>query len=274
MRMYNEAFVDSAGVKIHVVAAGAGPLVILMHGFPDFWYSWRDQIPALARHFQVAAIDLRGYNLSDQPAGVENYAMDRLVGDVDAVRRHFQQEKAIVVGHDWGGVIAWSYAMMMPERVDRLVILNLPHPKGIARELATNPRQQEASAYARAFQEPDAAGKLTPELLSFWVKEPDARAKYVEALGRSSLEGMLNYYRANYPRPPYRDEITYPPVRCPVLMLHGLDDPYILPDALNDTWKWVDNELTLITIPKAGHWVHRDAASMVTERMVAWLTRE
>ena len=152
-----EGFVDSAGVKIHYVASGTGPLVILLHGFPDYWYTWRDQMPALAKHFQVVAIDLRGYNKSDQPAGVDNYAMTKLVGDVDAVVKHFKKTKAIVVGHDWGGAIAWSYAMTHPDKTERLVILNLPHPKGMQRELATNPQQQKNSEYARIFQQPGAA---------------------------------------------------------------------------------------------------------------------
>jgi pimeloyl-ACP methyl ester carboxylesterase len=193
---------------------------------------------------------------------------------VAAVVKHFKKDKAVLVGHDWGGAVAWAFAMAHPDKTDRLIILNLPHPKGIQRELATNPAQQKASAYARTFQEDDAASKLFPAQLAFWVKEPDARKQYVEALGRSSMEGMLNYYKANYPRMPYKDERTYPQVKCPVLMIHGLQDPYLLAGALNDTWKWIDNELTLVTLPKAGHFVHRDAADVVTKRMVRWLTRE
>jgi pimeloyl-ACP methyl ester carboxylesterase len=269
-----EGFVDSGGVKIHYVTNGKGPLIILMHGFPDYWYTWRGQMPALAKHFQVVAIDLRGYNKSDQPKGVENYTMQKLIGDVDSVVRHFKQKKAIVAGHDWGGAVAWAYAMAYPEKTERLVILNLPHPKGLQRELATNPQQQKNSEYARVFQEEGAAKVLTPELLALWVKDPQDRKKHVEAFRRSSLEGMLNYYKANYPKPPYKDEMTYPPVKCSVLMFHGLDDPYLLPGALNDTWKWVDKDMTLITVPKAGHWVHHDASEMVTKRMVRWLTQE
>jgi epoxide hydrolase 4 len=269
-----EGFVDSAGVKIHYVTKGTGPLIILLHGFPDYWYTWHRQMPALAKHFQVVALDLRGYNKSDQPAGVENYAIEKLVGDVDAVVKHFKQKKAIVVGHDWGGLIAWSYAMTHPDKTDRLVIMNLPHPKGIQRELATNPQQQKNSEYARLLQQDGAARMMTPALLAMWVKDPAERKKYVEALQRSSMEGMQNYYKANYPKPPYKDEQTFPPVKCPVLMFHGLDDPYLLPGALNDTWKWVEKDLTLITVPRAGHWVHHDAAELVTKRMVGWLTQE
>ena len=268
----DEGFVDSGGVKIHYVTKGQGPLLILMHGFPDYHYTWRDQIPPLAKHFQVVAIDLRGYNKSDQPKGVENYTLDKLVGDVDAVVKHFKQKKAVVVGHDWGGIIAWSYAMAHPDKTDRLVILNLPHPKGLQRELANNPQQQKSSAYTLQLQQDGAAKMVTPELLTLWVKEPDVRKKYVEALKRSSMEGMLNYYKANFPKPPYKDDKTYPPVKCSVLMFHGLEDPYLLPGALNDTWKWVEKDLTLITVPKAGHWVHHDASELVTKRMVQWLT--
>jgi pimeloyl-ACP methyl ester carboxylesterase len=268
----DEGFVDSAGVKIHYVTHGSGPLVVLLHGFPDFHYSWRHQIPAIAKQHQIVAIDLRGFNKSDQPVGVESYGMDRLIGDVDAVLAHFKSDKAVIVGHDWGGAIAWAFAMARPEKTDRLIVLNLPHPKGLQRELASNPQQQENSEYARNFQQDDAAQAMTPELLARWVQNADDRAIYVEALRRSSMEGMLNYYKANYPRPPYKDERGYPAVKCPVLLFHGLDDPFLLPGALDGTWNWIENDLTLITIPKAGHWVHHDAAELVTERMVQWLT--
>jgi pimeloyl-ACP methyl ester carboxylesterase len=266
-----DGYADSGGVKIHYVTTGKGPLVVMLHGFPDYWYTWRDQIPVLAKHYQVVAVDLRGYNKSDQPEGVANYAVDKLVGDVAAVVKHFKQDKAIIVGHDWGGFIAWSFAMTHPEKTDRLIVLNLPHPKGLMRELANNPQQQKNSAYARAFQEADAHKKVTPEILALWVKEPEARKQYVEAFKRSSMEGMLNYYKANYPREPYKDDRDFPKVKCPVLLIHGLDDQYLLPGALNDTWKWLEKDLTLVTVPKAGHFVHRDAPEVVNKAMLRWL---
>lgn len=271
-----EGFADSSGVKIHYVTAGDGPLMVMIHGFPDFWYTWRAQMPALAKHFKVVAIDMRGYNKSDQPEGVENYAMAKLVGDVDAVVKHFKADRAVIVGHDWGGVVAWSYAMQFPDKTDRLVILNLPHPKGLQRELANNPQQQKNSQYARNFQQPDAASKVAPEMLTFWVKDPEARKKYLEAFKRSSMEGMLNYYKANYPREPYKyaEDFAYPPIKCSVLMFHGLNDTALLPGALNDTWKWLEKDLTLVTIPGAGHFVQQDAADKVTKCMVAWLTMQ
>ncbi|MGI9475039.1 MAG: alpha/beta fold hydrolase [Rubripirellula sp.] len=266
-------YVDSDGVKIHCVSSGEGPLLVMLHGFPDFWYTWRNQIPALSEHFQVVAMDLRGFNKSDQPEGVENYAMPKLVGDVKNVIEHFGKEEAVIVGHDWGGMVSWSFAMSQPEMTERLVILNLPHPAGLTRELANNPKQQAASAYARRFQQADAANDLTAQGLAFWVTDPEARPKYVEAFERSSFEGMLNYYKANYPTEPYVQQTDFPKVKCSVLMIHGLKDTALLSEGLNDNWKFVEKDLTLVTVPDAGHFVQQDAADTVTREMVRWLTR-
>jgi pimeloyl-ACP methyl ester carboxylesterase len=266
-------FVDSDGVKIHCVSKGSGPLVVMLHGFPDFWYTWRKQIPAVAEHFQVVAMDLRGFNKSDQPEGVENYLMPKLVGDVKAVIEHFGKNEAVIVGHDWGGMISWSFAMAHPEMTERLVILNLPHPAGLSRELANNPRQQEASAYARRFQQPDAAADLTAPGLAFWVTDQTARPKYIEAFQRSSFEGMLNYYKANYPVEPYVQQTDFPKVKCSVLMIHGLKDTALLATGLNDNWQYIEKDLTLVTVPDAGHFVQQDAADTVTRELVRWLTR-
>jgi pimeloyl-ACP methyl ester carboxylesterase len=221
----------------------------------------------------VVAIDQRGYNESDQPKGVENYTMEKLVGDVVAVIKHFKRDKATVIGHDWGGAVAWSFAMTHPEMTDRLVILNLPHPLGLMRELANNPEQRKNSTYAREFQKPGAASRLTAEALAAWVKDPAARARYVEAFRRSSFEGMLNYYKANYPRAADAAQPKpMPKVKCPVLMFHGLKDKALLAPALNGTWDWVENERTLVTLPAAGHFVQQDAAGLVTERILGWLS--
>ena len=269
-----DGYADSGGVKIHYVTHGQGPLLVMIHGFPDYWYTWRKQMPELAKSFQVVAIDQRGYNLSDQPAGVTNYTADKLVGDVVAVLKHFKAEKAVIVGHDWGGMVAWQFAMAHPEMTDRLIILNLPHPNGFMRELAGNPEQQKNSAYARRFQEVDAAAQLTPEALAFWLKDSTARPAYLAAFRRSSFEAMLNYYKANYPREPYTATTSVGPmVKCPVLMFHGLKDKALLPGALNDTWKWLEKDLTLVTVPEADHWVQQDASELVTKTMVGWLKR-
>ena len=267
-------YADSNGVKIHYASLGSGPLVVMIHGFPDFWYTWRDQMEALSDRFQVVAIDQRGYNLSDKPKGVENYAMRLLVGDVVAVIKSLGRDKAVIVGHDWGGAVAWQFAINVPQMTDRLIILNLPHLRGLSRELAHNPEQQKNSAYARAFQQPDAASKLNIEQLAALQGDPQVRAKYVEALKRSDPEAMLNYYKANYPREPYVED-TSPliKVKAPVLMFHGLKDTALLPGALNNTWDWLDSDLTLVTVPNAGHWVQHDASDLVSRTMRMWLLR-
>ena len=265
---------SAGGVKIHYASLGKGPLVVMIHGFPDFWYSWRHQMEGLSKNYQVVAIDQRGYNLSDKPAGVENYDMRLLVGDVIAVITHLGQQKANIVGHDWGGVVAWQLAMNVPEAVDRLIILNLPHPRGLARELAHNPDQQKNSAYARRFQTEGAEKTLTAEGLAGWVKDAEAKPKYIEAFRRSDFGAMLNYYKRNYPREPYsEDPSPVKKVQCSVLVIHGLKDTALLAPALNNTWDYVDKDLTIATVPTAGHFVQADEPEFVTKTMRAWLLR-
>ena len=274
MERVEHRYAENAGVKIHYVVAGAGPLVVMVHGFPDFWYSWREQIAALEDSYRIAAVDLRGYNRSDRPEGVENYAMPLLVADIAAVIAAEGDSSAVVAGHDWGGAIAWGVAMARPDLVSALVILNLPHPAGLRRELATNPDQQRNSAYAYAFQEPDAHRELTAQRLAGWVTDASARERYVKAFERSDFEAMLNYYKANFPSASQTgDTATFPKVQCPVLMFHGLDDEALLPGALNGTWRWLEKDLTLVTIPGAGHFVQQDASELVSDTMRDWLGR-
>jgi epoxide hydrolase 4 len=269
-------YADSNGVKIHYAALGkkSKPLIVMIHGFPDFWYTWRDQMQALSKDYYVVAIDQRGYNLSDKPKGVENYDVRLLVGDVIAVIKAQGRDKAIVVGHDWGGVVAWATAMNAPQFVDKLIILNLPHPRGMMHELATNPEQVKNAQYARNFQKEGAEKSLTPEALTFWVKDPAARVKYVEAFKRSDFEAMLNFYKRNYPREPYvEDTSPVVKVKMPVLMIHGLGDTALMPGGLNNTWNWLEKDLTLVTIPGASHFVQQDASDLVTRSMKMWLAR-
>jgi pimeloyl-ACP methyl ester carboxylesterase len=268
-------YANNNGVNIHYVTIGKGPLIVMIHGFPDFWYTWRNQMVALAPTYQVAALDLRGYNLSDKPRRGENYSMHHLVGDIQAVIRHLGKNKAIIMGHDWGGAIAWQSAIDLPALTERLIILNLPHPRALIRELAQNPEQQKRSAYAREFQQEGAHKRLTPELLSTWVHDSIAREHYIEAFQRSDFEAMLQYYKQNFPRPPYQEapaaSSTVDKVQAPVLQIHGLQDQYLLPGGLNNTWEWLENNWTLLTIPKAGHFVQHDAADLVTHTIINWL---
>lgn len=277
-------YADSNGVKIHYAEIGKGPLVVMIHGFPDFWYTWRHQMETLADDYRVVAIDQRGYNQSDAPEHVEDYAFPALLGDVAAVIRHLGQDKAVIVGHDWGASVAWQFAIHMPQMTDKLVILNVPHPNGFLRELAQNPAQQKASSYARKF----IAGKpsdpeilfgepMNPNTLASWVKDTAAKPFYVEAFERSSFTAMLNYYKANYPREPYKDgweqakTNPLPKLQMPVLMFHGLDDWALKAHGLDDTWEWIDKDFTLVTVPGAGHFVQHDAAQLVSTTIKWWL---
>ena len=234
-RVTNGYAVSEGGVKIHYASLGPkdtanAPLVVMIHGFPDFWYSWRHQMATLADRFQVVAIDQRGYNLSDKPAGVENYDMRLLVGDVVAVIRHLGRDKATIVGHDWGGAVAWQFALALPQMTENLIILNLPHPNGLLRELRSNKDQIKNSEYARNFQAKSPSDPtvffglpMTAETLSSWVRDPEARKHYVEAFRRSDFTAMLNYYKRNYPKagadaPPPPD---IPKAKMPVLMPSG-----------------------------------------------------
>ena len=275
-------YAHNKDVKIHYVKAGSGPLVVMVHGFPDYWYSWRHQMNGLKKDFTVVAMDQRGYNRSDQPGGVESYAMHNLVSDVIAVIRDTGATQATVVGHDWGGAVAWQVAFNAPEVVQNLVILNLPHPNGMARELANNPEQQRNSAYARRFIEGSAedpyimfGGPMNPQTLASWVQDPAAKVLYEAAFARSSFNGMLNFYKANYPRAgqpsPVATSEPLPKLAMPVLIFHGLQDTALHSDGLNNTWDWVDNNVTLVTTPKANHFVQQDAADLVTRTMRWWL---
>lgn len=273
-------YADSNGVKIHYVTLGQkkNPPILFIHGFPDFWYSWRDIMGNLSRDHYTIAVDQRGYNLSDKPKGEENYQLQFLVDDIAAVMRKLKLEKAVIVGHDWGGVVAWEVAMQKPELVERLVILNLPHLRGLKRELANNPEQQKSSAYGRFFQTDGAYKNLTVQQLVDSVapnkQDTEIRKKYAEAFNRSDIEAMINYYRQNYPREPYAaDTSPVIKVKAPVLMIHGLTDKFLLAGALNNTWDWLENDLTLVTLPKAGHFVQHDQPDMVIRSIRMWLGR-
>jgi pimeloyl-ACP methyl ester carboxylesterase len=268
-------FAQNGEVKLHYATMGEGPLVVMIHGFPDFWYSWRHQMPELAKTHKVVAYDQRGYNESSKPEGQEQYDLSLLVADAAAVITHFGVDKAVVVGHDWGGVVAWSLAAMRPELVEKLVILNLPHPKCLARELATNPEQQKNAAYARAFQVAGAEKMLSSFFLAGIAVPNDAEARpaYIEAFDKSDFTAMLHYYRQNYPREPYTLEAAppLPNIQAPVLQFHGLKDTALHANGLNGTWEYLDNAWTLVTVPDAGHWVQHDAAALVTKTIVDWL---
>lgn len=263
--------VKSGDIDIHYVTLGEGKPVLFLHGFPDLWYSWRHQMAALEGEFRTAAMDLRGYNRSGQPKRVEHYRMPLIVGDVEAVIEDLGAPITLV-GHDWGGAIAWRYAMTHPEQIERLVILNLTHPKGYANVIANaTEAQRQNTQYARNFATSKPDGSPVPEgLLNRYASEGEKVAgHYREAFARSYWDGMLNYYRANYGQVAGGGEM--PNLQMPVLQFHGLKDTAVDKDGLKNTWDWIDRDYTLVTVPSVGHWVQLEAADLVSSTMRAWL---
>ncbi|PZQ65766.1 MAG: alpha/beta hydrolase [Phenylobacterium zucineum] len=268
-------------VKIHYAVEGQGPLVVLIHGFPDYWGTWKPLMAELNKAgYRTAAMDLRGYNLSDKPQGVAAYAMPNLVGDVAAVIAAEGQKNAVVIGHDWGAAIAWRVAFNRPELVNRLVIMSVPHPAGMGRELATNKAQQEGSNYAREFQKEGSEKALNAEALAAWVTDPTRKAAQIEALKRSDFAAMMNYYRANYPRAggpqPGNPPPAAPPpeamrVKAPTLVVHGMKDTALNAAGHAGTWDYVDADTTLLMVPGAGHFVQHDAEALVNRAVRDWL---
>jgi pimeloyl-ACP methyl ester carboxylesterase len=280
---WSHRYVRLGGVRFHYVEAGGGPLVVLLHGFPEFWYSWRHQIGALAAGgLRVAAPDLRGYNESGKPAGLRHYRTSVLAEDVCRLIRHLGCDRAAVVGHDWGGVIAWKLAGSFPEVVDRLVVLNAPHPAAYWRELR-RPGQWLRSAYILFFQLP-----LLPEWLlragdfalleAAWRWQPartgafsmaDIR-RYREALARpGALSAALNYYRALFWYP--HDSLApLPPIAVPTLLIWGERDPYLGLPLTEGLSTWV-RDLRVARLPSAGHWVQIDAPARVNRLLLDFL---
>lgn len=272
-----DKYATNNGVKIHYVLEGKGPLVVLIHGFPDYWATWKPLMAELNKAgYRTAALDTRGYNLSDKPQGVPAYAMPNLVGDVAAVIAAEGEKNATVIGHDWGASIAWNTTFARPDLVNKLVILSVPHPAGMGRELATNPDQQKNSQYARNFQQEGSEKMLTAEGLAGWVRDPAAKPGYVEAFKRSDFAAMMNYYRANYPRGTGADvQPAAAPsnwrVKVPVLVLHGMKDTALNAAGHSGTWNFVDADTTIVMFPQAAHFVQHDAAAQVNRTIRDWL---
>jgi pimeloyl-ACP methyl ester carboxylesterase len=269
-------YASNKGVKIHYVVEGQGPLVVLIHGFPDYWATWKPLMATLNKAgYRTAALDNRGYNLSDKPEGEAAYAMPNLVGDVAAVIEAEGQKNAIIVGHDWGAAISWQVVFTRPDLVNRLIIMSVPHPVGFAREMATNLEQQKNSQYARNFQQPGFEKYLTAEGLAGWVKDPAEKARYIEAFKRSSIVGMLNYYRANYPKTPTDKgglmAADAPMINIPVLVIHGMKDKALIAAGHAGTWDHVSQDTTVLMIPSADHFVQHDAEALVNKTIRSWL---
>lgn len=274
-------YAQIGGVRLHYATAGEGEkLVILLHGFPEFWYSWRHQIVALSDEYTVVAPDMRGYNLSDKPAHIKDYAIDKLVDDVVGLINYFGRGQAAVIGHDWGAGVAWAVAQTHPEMLWKVGSLQVP-PMPVWRKNLTF-RQALASWYMAFFQLP-----ILPEWLlslnSFAMLENGLRAASVdnnEIFTRKdvaefkaswsrpdALTGAINYYRANFARmflsnPNNR---AAEKIKVPTLFIYGEKDCYILPETVRNVGDFIDAPFEEFRIPDSGHWVQQEAADTVTQ---------
>lgn len=273
-------------LRLHWVEAGDGPLVLLLHGFPEHGLAWRRQLPALAAAgFRAVAPDLRGYNLSEKPKGVASYRMERLAGDVASLVRHLGYEKTFLVGHDWGGAIAWCVPALHPGLVERLAILNAPHPIVMKRRLATL-AQALRSSYIFFFQLPLLPERSLTRHRAGFLKRmlrrdpttpraftPEEIEAYREAFLRpGAATATINYYRAAV-----RSGMRVPGLRrslanVPALVLWGEKDRYLGPELLDGLEALVP-DLRLVRIPGASHWLPADAAETVNQELIAFFRR-
>jgi pimeloyl-ACP methyl ester carboxylesterase len=282
-QVFKDQYVQVSGLRMHCVTAGKGPLILFLHGFPEFWYEWKNQLTEFGQDHLAVAPDMRGYNLSDKPNSEEQYRMSYLVDDVLSLADHFSHgKKFILVAHDWGGAVAWAFAIAHPDRLEKLVIINAPHPGVFGRLLMSDPKQQQASQYMLMFRSPQAeqtlsANNYTPLVtavlgagLKGGVFTEDDKQAYIKAWSQpGALTGGLNYYRANQvgPPPPGPDGDTKQPpssrpgmdlsaliVKVPTLVIWGEKDTALLTGNLDGLEQFVP-QLTVKGIPDGTHWV-------------------
>lgn len=288
-------YAEVNGVRLHYARAGRGPLIVFLHGFPEFWYEWKSQLAEFSRDHTAVAPDMRGYNLSSKPADLSAYQMPLLVEDVRALASELLKSTGgttfTLVAHDWGGVVAWVFAAGHPDMLDKLVIINAPHPSVFGRELRENPAQQQASQYMLMFRGSEAEATLSADgyarlvngilgegLKNGTVSDED-RAAYVAAWSQpGALTGGLNYYRASAVGPARPGEAPTPltpqpvTVRVPTLVIWGEKDTALLTGNLNGLDAFVP-KLTIRRIPDATHWVVREKPADVNRYIREFLAQ-
>jgi pimeloyl-ACP methyl ester carboxylesterase len=285
-----DRFLTVDGVRLHYVETGEGPLVVLLHGFPEFWWTWRHQIPALvAAGFRVVAVDMRGYAQSDAPPSWRDYRGERLAADIAGVIEQLSDPevdggRAHVVGHDWGAVVAWGVATLHPDRVRRVGILNVPHPETMLRTLRSSPRQLLRSWYMFFFQIPwlpeRLIGRFGRQFLGAVFK--DARpgaytaedmARYEQALVRSpgGIKGPIDYYRAALRQTPKRAQELFRPIAAKVLVIWGEQD-VALGKEMADPDPVLVPDVRVVRLPDASHWVQHDEPERVSTLLTEHLS--
>lgn len=276
------------GIRMHYVEHGNGPLVILMHGFPEFWYSWRYQIPALAQAgFRVVAVDMRGYNETDSPQEVSAYKAETLTQDIADLVHALGETKAHIVGHDWGGGVAWNLAKHHPEVIDKLVVMNCPIPAILSQHLRSNFTQLKKSWYMFFFQIPGLPEKaMGKDLGSYLAKafrgwaynkdnfKREDIAQYVEAFEKSGLTGPMNYYRAALREGLKKENRTVKPIDVDTLLIWGEGDKALGKELTYNMEQYFTKDFQLKYIPNCSHWVQNDAPEQVNEYLIDFLKPE
>jgi epoxide hydrolase 4 len=281
--MLTHEFAEVNGVRLHYARAGQGKLMLFVHGFPEFWYAWKDLLPEFGRDHLAVAPDMRGYNLSSKPANVANYAVPLLVDDLRALAKSLGHEKFTLVAHDWGGGVAWSLAINHPECLEKLVIINAPHPALFERELNRNPAQQAASQYMLLFRTPKAEAILAANNYAFLVdtvltrglkkghfNEEDKQAYLTAWAQPGALTGSLNWYRAAGIGPPvgeakarsFEPSAAAAKVNVPTLVIWGERDVALVKENLDGLEQFVP-DLRVRHIPDGTHWVIHEQPKVV-----------
>lgn len=274
--------IGTNGIQLHYVTQGEGPLMVMLHGFPEFWYSWRHQIPEFAQDHRVVALDLRGYNDSDRPEEESAYVKSELIQDVQGVIEGLGYEHCILVGHDWGGAIAWNFAYAYPQQVEKLIVLNMPHPAKFIEGLRTW-QQLLRSGYIFFFQIPflpefllqlslhqfldQALRGMTIDKSTFSDRDIDL---YTQAMAKpGALTAALNYYRsaAKEASPSAQWGI----LQVPTLMIWGEEDQALGKELTEGTEAYVE-DLRIRYIPNCSHWVQQERPQEVNSYMREFLT--
>lgn len=282
---WQHGFAHVNGIRLHYVTRGEGKLLILLHGFPEFWYSWRHQIPELAKQFRVVAPDLRGYNASDKPDSVANYRIDLLTADVMGLIRSFGEGEAVIVGHDWGGGIAWAFAADYPHATERLIVLNCPHPTVLQKHLRSNFRQLRRSWYMFFFQIPRVPEWGIRLNLRRFVERafrgmairkeafPDTELqRYIEALQRPGvLTAAINYYRAAFRETVRHGERKFAKISCPTLLIWGEEDIALGKELTYNMEEYFTGRFEVKYIPRCSHWVQQEQPELVNRYILEFL---
>lgn len=279
-------YITANGIKFHYVEEGTGELVILLHGFPEFWYGWKNQIPVLSKQYRVVAPDMRGYNQTDKPEGVSNYAMPTLAKDIAELIKALGEEKAIVVGHDWGAAVAWGVAALHPEVVKKLAILNVPHPKEMSKALmGGNWAQIKRSWYIFFFQLPFMPerivgtekffkGTFGKMLMRKGAVSREDIQKYVEAYQQpGAIRGAISYYRAAVRETFSDNRPRFGKIQAPVMMLWGEHDTALGKELTYNTEQYCENTFEIHYDPTSGHFVQHDNPEWVNEKLLEFFRK-